>query len=105
MPNVIIAYRGQARPKSPEDGAAHMGKWKDWIGSLGDAVVNAGTPLKGATIVSAEGISNEPNPNAMGGYMIFKADDMEAALKIAQTDPYLKMEGGTLEVAQIVEMG
>lgn len=105
MPNFIITYRGQVKPKNPEQGKAHVGKWRDWISSLGDAIINPGTPLKEATIITANGISQEPNPNAMGGFMIFTADDMEAAIKIAQGDPYLEMESATLELAQIIEMG
>ncbi len=105
MPNYIIAYRGQAKPASSDEGMAHMGKWKAWVSGLGDAIINAVTSLKGATIITSDGISNQPNPNAMGGYMIIKADDMQAALKITQSDPHLDMIGGALEVAEIIEMG
>ncbi len=105
MPNYMITYRGQAKPATPDEGMAHMGKWKAWVSGLDDAVINAGTPLKGATIITSDGVSNKPNPNAMGGYMIIRADDMEAAQKIAQSDPYLDMIGGSLELAEIIEMG
>ena len=45
MSNYIIAYHGGKKPESPEEGAKHMAKWKAWVGGLGDAVVNPGTPL------------------------------------------------------------
>jgi len=45
MPNYIIAYHGGKKPESPEEGAKQMEKWKAWVGGLGDAVVNPGTPL------------------------------------------------------------
>ena len=53
MPNYIIAYHGGKQPESPEQGAEHMAKWKNWIAGLGEAAVNPGTPLSGTRIVSS----------------------------------------------------
>jgi hypothetical protein len=103
MPNYIIAYRGGKKPESPEAGAKHMAKWKAWIGGLGDAAVNPGTPLGKSKIVSAEGVSDNAGPNAMQGFSVVKADSMESALEIAKACPTLDL-GGTLEVAEMMEM-
>ncbi len=45
MPNFVFAYHGGKKPESAEEGAKLMAKWKTWVGGLGDAVVNPGTPL------------------------------------------------------------
>ena len=103
MPNYIIAYRGGEKPASPEEGAAQMGKWKTWVENLGDAVVNPGTPLSQTRFVRTDGVSDAPAADAMSGYSVVKADDMDAALKIAGACPFLET-GGTLEVAQMMEM-
>jgi hypothetical protein len=103
MPNYIIAYHGGGKPESPEAGAKHMADWKAWIGGLGDAAVNPGTPLGKSRIVSSVGISDDGGPNPMSGFSVVKADSMEAALEMAKACPFLDL-GGTLEVAEMKEM-
>ena len=103
MSNYIIAYHGGRKPENPEEGAKHMAKWKAWVGGLGDAVVNPGTPLGKSKIVSSSGVSDDGGPNAMSGFSIVKADNMDAALEMAKGCPFLEL-GGTLEVAEVMEM-
>lgn len=103
MPNFMIAYYGGNQPKSKEDGAVHMDRWKNWIMSLGDAVVNPGTPLLVSKIVTSSEIRDDSDPNAMKGFAIVRAENMDAAIKIAQTDPFLSM-GGTIRISQMMEM-
>ncbi len=102
MPNYIIAYHGGKKPESPEEGAKHMAKWKAWLGGLGDAVVNPGTPLGMSKTVSADGVSDGGGPNALTGFSVVKADSMDAALEMAKGCPFLDI--GTLEVAEMKEM-
>lgn len=103
MSEYIIAYQGGSKPESPEEGAAHMAKWKAWLGSLGDAVVNPGTPLGKSRIVSSDGVSEDGGPNPMSGFSIVKADSLDDAIEMAQKCPFLET-GGTLEVAQVMKM-
>ncbi|MFV2001345.1 MAG: hypothetical protein ACC619_00015 [Paracoccaceae bacterium] len=106
MAQFIIGYLGNPpKPATPEEGAAHMGKWKAWMGSLGTAVVSPPTPLSNIKIVSADGVSDDAGPAAMTGYLVIEAADMDTALTIAKGDPYLDMAGGTLQVAQLMSMG
>ncbi len=103
MSNYIIAYHGGKKPESPEEGAKHMAKWKAWVGGLGDAAVNPGTPLGKSKIVSSSGVSDDGGSNPMSGFSIVKADTMDAALEMAKECPFLEL-GGTLEVAEMMEM-
>ena len=103
MSNYIIADHGGTKPENPEEGANHMVKWKAWVGGLDDAVVNPGTPLGKSKIVSSAGVSDDGGPNAMSGFSIVKADNMDAALEMAKGCPFLEL-GGTLEVAEVMEM-
>ncbi|GMQ82544.1 MAG: hypothetical protein BMS9Abin05_1998 [Rhodothermia bacterium] len=102
MPNYIIAYYGGKKPESPEEGAKDMEKWKAWIGGLGDAVVNPGTPLGKSKIVSSGGVSDDGGSNPLTGFSMVKADGMEAALEMAKGCPFL--EYGTLGVAEVMKM-
>ncbi len=102
MPDFIIAYHGGKKPESPEEGAKDMAKWKAWIGGLGDAVVNPGTPLGKSKIVSSAGVSDDGGSNSLTGFSIVKADSMDAALEMAKECPFLDI--GTLEVAEVMKM-
>ncbi len=103
MSSYVFAYHGGNRPESPEEGAKHMAKWKAWIGGLGDAVVNPGTPLGKSKTVSSAGVSDYDGSNPMSGFSIVIADSMDAALEMAKECPLLEI-GGTLEVAEVMEM-
>src|SRR5712671_452132 len=102
MSNYIFAYHGGKKPESPEEGAKLMAKWKAWVGGLGDAMVNPGTPLGKSKTVSSGGVSDDGGSNPLMGFSIVKADSMDAALEIAKGCPHLDI--GTIEVAQAMEM-
>ncbi len=103
MSNYVIAYHGGKKPESPEEEAAHMAKWKAWIGGLGDAVVNPGTPLGKSKTVSSDGVTDGGGSNPLLGFSIVRADSMDAALEIARACPTLNLHG-TIEVAEVMEM-
>ena len=101
MPRYIIAYLGGKQLPDPQERAAHMAKWKAWVDGLGGAVINPGTPLGQGKLVNSDGVS-ERGPNALSGFSIVLADNMDAALEIAQRCPFLDI--GTIEVAEAMEM-
>lgn len=104
MSSYIMAYHGQPRqPASPEEGKVHMDKWKAWLGDLGDAVVNPGSPMGSAKLVDLSGVSDDDGPDTMTGFSIVKADSFDAALEIAKACPYLEI-GGTLKVAELKQI-
>jgi hypothetical protein len=100
MTDFIIAYHGGKKFESREEGAAHMAKWRAWMGGLGDAVVNPGAPLRNSKTVSVGGVSDGSNP--LSGYSIVKAASMDAALQMAKDCPHLDI--GTVEVAEVMQM-
>lgn len=102
MSTYIIAYHGGKKPESPEAGEKHMKKWQDWIKSLGDAVVNPGTPLGPSKLVSATGVSDNSGSDRLSGFAMVKAESLDAAIEIAKNDPFLAM--GTVEVAEVFSM-
>ena len=103
MNKYMIAYYGGQQPASKEEGMAQMEKWKSWVRGLGDAIVNPGTPLPESRLVTAKGIAEDKDPNSMKGFAIIQAASMEAAIKIAQSDPFLA-NGGTIRVSLMMEM-
>ena len=103
MKNYVFVYRGGRKFESPEQGAKHMAKWKAWVGGLGDASVNPGSPFGKSKTVSSGGVSDDGGSNHLTGYSIVKADSLDAALKMARACPHLDI-GGTIVVAEVVEM-
>ncbi len=102
MSNYVFAYHGGKKPESPEEGPKLMVKWKAWVGGLGDAVVNPGSPLGMSKTVSSDGVSDDGGSNPLSGFSIVKADSMDAALEMAKGCPHL--EHGTIEVAEVKEL-
>ena len=105
MSKYILAYHNGdiKKPASPEEGAKMMGKWKDWVSSLGDAMVNPGTPLGKSKTVSSTGITDGGGPNPLSGYSILEAESIDAASEVAKGSPHVEF-GGTIEVAEVMEM-
>lgn len=103
MAEFIITYRGGSQPATPEEGAAHMQRWKEWLGDLGDAVVNPGTPLGKSKLVTSDAVVDD-FPDALTGFSVVEAADMDAALVIAKACPFLEMDNSSVEVAQVMSM-
>lgn len=103
MPNYVIAYHGGNKPSSKDEGMAQMEKWKAWVVSLGDTIVNPGTPFTESKVVTSESVQDDTDPNSMKGFAIVKAENMDAAIEITKTDPFLE-NGGTIRLSQVMEM-
>ena len=104
MENFMIAYyEGGNQPSSKEEGMAQMGKWKAWVEGLGETIVNPGTPLMGTKIVTSSNVQDDNDPHSLKGFAVVKAENIEAAIEIAKSDPFLE-NGGTVRVSQMMEM-
>lgn len=98
MADYMIGYFGGAQPSSPEEGQAHRQKWMQWIAGLGDKVVNPGTPLIKSQLIG-------PGVDVpMTGFAVIRADTPQGALEIARADPFLTLGGGTIQLAEMMQM-
>ena len=103
MANFMIAYYGGDKPSSEEEGMAQMNKWKAWVESVGEKMINPGTPLMGSKIVTSSNVQDDNDPSSMKGFAVVNAESIEAAIEIAKSDPFLETNG-TLRVSQMMEM-
>lgn len=101
MKSYLLAYYGEPKFDGPEQAAAHKAKWEAWVGALGGAVVDPGTPLGKAKSVSAGGV-RDGGANRLLGFSVVKAASFDAAIAMAKACPYL--EQGTIDVAEIMRM-
>ncbi len=99
----------EAQP-SPEQFQAMMKPWQDWMGSLGaqNKLASSGNRLasEGKVVKPNNVITNGPYveiKEAVGGYIIVKANSIDEAAEIAKGCPILTI-GGNVEVRTVVPM-
>jgi hypothetical protein len=101
MTKYVIAYHGGRKFETPQDGAAYMARWKSWMGSVGEAMVDPGMPLGAGKLIDAAGVTDR-GADLLTGFSIVTAESLEAAVALARQCPHL--DHGTIEVAEIMEM-
>jgi hypothetical protein len=101
--NYVLTYYGFPRFTRPEDGSGYMTKWRAWMGELGEAMVNPGTPMNAGKTLSADGVADTARGEPLTGFSIVKADSLDAAVALARSCPHLAH--GTIDVAQAMDMG
>lgn len=97
MSHYLLAFRG-GMPKSPEEGEKMMQAWTAWMADLGDALVDPGAGLGKSRFLTGPG-QEDTAGDALSGYSVIEAADIEAALEIAGRNPIFSL-GGTIEVAE-----
>jgi hypothetical protein len=103
MTHYIIVYLGGEQPSDPEESQKHFEKYREWLTSLGDAVVSALNPLKDTSVVKTDGTVATGSLTQMSGFSIIQANSIEAVLEMAKTCPFLEI-GGSLEVSELMQM-
>lgn len=103
MSQYIIVYIGTPKSSAPEENQQHMSKYREWLSSLGDAVVSPANPLKNTNTVNPDGSVTSGGTSAMSGFTVIEADSEEGALSIAKACPFLEV-GGSLEVSELIRM-
>lgn len=89
MKKYLFTYLGGEEGESEQE---VMQVWSDWLQSLGDAVVEMGSPLAPTARQIEPGGAVSPVPDAalINGYSIIQAGSMEEALKLAGGCPGLQ---------------
>jgi hypothetical protein len=86
------------KPPTPEI----MTAWRQWFASIGDKVVDPGNPLGPGQEVTSDGVTALPfDMQAITGYTIINAEDMDAAVQIAKGCPVV----ASMRVYEAMPMG
>ena len=107
MSKFLFLYRGPATPMedfTPEQSAEQMQAWGAWMGKVGSALADPGTPFGARTAVSDNGSSTAPSDQ--NGYTIVEADSLDAARALTDGHPFLSEGKGrfTVEIFELVPM-
>src|SRR4051812_13164720 len=98
-----------AASKTEAENKAELQAWGLYMGGLGQkGQLVGGLPLvSGGAVVSAKGTTNQPVHSGaegiVGGYLIIKADSLQAAIAIAKDCPHIANEGN-IEVRELAPM-
>jgi len=104
MAKFLILYKGEATDMSdmsPEQADEVMAKWAAWMGKVGPAVADIGTPLGAGSSVLDNGSAG--TAGSLTGYSIIEASDMAAAKALTDGHPYLSDNDGMYAI-DIYEM-
>jgi hypothetical protein len=110
---LLILRRGASSDEptpSPEQLQALMKPWQDWMGSLAaqNKLVSSGNRLApaGKVVKAGNVITDGPYvelKEAVGGYIIIKADSLDEAAELSKGCPLFNV-GGNVEVREIIPM-
>lgn len=103
MAKYLFVYHGGKTPTSEEEIKKVMEAWGQWMGGLGDALIDGGNPVGKSITVKADGITRDGGANPVSGYSLVEASNDDDAIAKAKGCPIL-MDGGSVEVAEAHDM-
>ena len=101
---VLVYTGGGSMGDSPEDQQKIMEAWMNWFGSLGEAVIDAGSPFGPSSTIAPNGSIRDGGLAALSGYSIITAESLADASEKAKGCPVLS-GGGGVEVYEAMPMG
>jgi len=114
MKEYLFLFRGgdpASMQQSAEEWQGHMQKWMEWMGGLqqkgqlvsAQPLSQSGKQITGSKKTITDGPFME-GKEMVGGYLMCKADNFDAAVEIAKDCPILEFEDGKVEVREIQEL-
>jgi hypothetical protein len=106
MTKYLLLYRSrlsapeQMEGSSPDDAQAGMDAWMSWAGRAGGAIVDMGSPVAQAASVGADRAGGDP----IGGYSILEAESVDALRGLLDGHPHLQLDGGAIEVHEMLAL-
>jgi hypothetical protein len=102
MPRFLITYHGGVEmPSSAEGREQMMSAFLTWVGSVGDDMVDPGSPLGASKVVTSNGETDGRSSEPVTGFTIISTENLESAVGLVRSHPFLS-RGGTLQVSEAV---
>jgi hypothetical protein len=92
MPTYVIVNRPSANHRPSSEMAK---RWEDWFAQLGTRLVDRGNP-----VFHREVLGPADTSTVLGGYTVIGAEDLSAAVRLAESCPILA-DGGAVEVGEL----
>lgn len=114
MTKYLYLFRGgdaHMQDMSPEEQQKEMQVWTDWMQGLAEkGQLIDGLPLHGTGKQVSKGgalVTDGPfaeGAEVVGGYLMVKAENLEAAVELSKGCPVLKAEDGNIEVRELMDV-
>ena len=104
MGKYVLAYLGGGMSESEAEQQEAMTQWMNWFGSLGESVVDGGSPFGPASTIASNGKVTGGGGSSLTGYSIISAESMAEACDKAKGCPVLS-SGGSIEVYEAMPIG
>lgn len=101
MARFLVTYHGGGMPEDDHARQQAMAAFGQWVASVGAALVDPGAPLGATKTVSGGGVVDGPADGRIGGYSILDAADVDAAVELVRSHPFVA-RGGSLQVSETV---
>jgi hypothetical protein len=101
---VLVYTGGGSMGDSPEEQQKMMEAWMNWFGSLGDSIVDMGSPFGPPSTVASDGSVRAGGSTGLSGYSIIEAATVDEATSKAKGCPVLA-GGGAVEVYESLPVG
>lgn len=101
---VLVYTGGGSMGDTPEEQQKMMEDWMNWFGSLGEAVVDGGSPFGPSCTISSNGSVRDGGAAGLSGYSIITAESVSDAAEKAKGCPVLS-GGGGVEVYEAMPIG
>jgi hypothetical protein len=99
MAKFMYLYKGPASDMSgmsDEDVKVMIDQWGAWMGRVGKALLDVGSPMANSASIVDDGSAGEPA--LLSGYSIVEAADLEEAKALADGHPFLSAGTGEFSV-------
>jgi len=110
---LLVFRRNAVTPEpvpSPEQLQSTMKAWQDWMGNIAaqNKLVSSGNRLgsDGKVLKKGNVVTNGPyveTKEAIGGYMLLRAESLDEAAELSRSCPIFAMEG-SLEIRSLIPM-
>jgi hypothetical protein len=104
MAKFVLTYKGGSSGSTPEEQQKMMSDWMNWFGTIGESLVDPGSPLGQSVEILTDGSVSDRADSELSGYSIIEAADIDAATEHARSCPVLA-SGGSIDLYEAIPIG
>ena len=101
MAKFVLTYKGGGAGDTPDEQERIMGEWMTWFGTLGESLVDGGSPFGQSVEILTDGSVSDRADSELTGYSIIEAEDIDAATEHARGCPILA-SGGSIDLYEAI---
>ena len=105
---MLIRNEGDAMANlSDEERESHMQRWGQYMGGMGDKLLDGLPFASEGSVVSSSGATGSRYGNGktnVGGYLIVETDSLDQAVDLSKSCPALENETSSIEVRECMNM-